>query len=1044
MHMPALKAAENPLSETDQKRLAADFVSRMKAGFGKADTFMRQANIKNDTLDLRGLPTGEILIFDLMIPPHLKVEGTVLGEVGNNTVLLSLSDFIQTLAFPIRRNAETGVYEGWFIRKTKTFTLDPQTGVIKADGSEYALSPSAIRQEEDVLVPLSDLRSWFSMDIDVDVSTQRLALDPKYPLPATERAERRKGRAGQARLGPPELPRGDDAYDLMEFPSVDVTTRSTLRERAEQEREIDQSASIRTAGEFLYGTLNTNVFVTDQDKISNARASYLRESAYPELLGPLKARRFEVGDIGPTRQPLIGGAPPETGVRVTNADPLARQLSPSTQIAGYIVPGWDIELYRDNSLVAFQATNEDGYYSFDNVPLFADRNEFRVVAYGPQGEVMEETVNIPYDRARLASQGGVYDVSITMQDRELYNKFDPTTEDENTPHLSAFYEAAISDASAVRMGVRARQENGEQKTYGNVNLSTGIAGTLLNAGVAADEQGELGSEFVASRNLGQHRTRASLNLNSDNFNPNGRNTAVNVLDNRYYIEGPLSFGPGDRPRYAASTGYAKNSEGTSTFNSFLNFNTQFKNIGLNQILNYNDTSNSIEGPDIDTLSSVSGIFGKNIIRGTANYNIRPDSQLETLSASWRRRLDRTLESQLQVDQEIEDSLTRYSAQVNWRPDYATISPRVSYDSEGNLEGLLTTSFGLTRVPGSGDFIMSNTPFTGSGLITGFVYLDKNGNRIFDEGEDEPIPDVKIRAPHNSGGGVTDENGIATVKQLRPNVVTDVFIEPGSLNDPYWIPADKGVSIMPRTGTNVSLEFPVHMAGEMDGTVYAALPDGSKKPLRNVVLRLYNPQGNEVQNTVTSNDGFYIFSLIPPGHYALMIDEGSVPKDMVRPPPQEVIIGYEGTVIYGNDVVVKAGNADVPSEILASLEDYKARHPQIDFSLDPAIVLNLGEFKSNLGMALMWYRLSSRYGQILQGASLLVPPAESYADPKTGLHQLRVALAGSDIQDAYARCRALVSRNLYCKVEILPGALAGKPATEDEAKAPITPGDQEVL
>lgn len=1028
----SLWASESPLSAADQKQLANDFLARMKAGFGKADDFMRRAKIENDVLNLRGLPPGEILVFELMIPPRLKVEGTVLGEVGNNTVLLSFADFLQALEFPIQQDAETGVFSGWFIRETKTFSFDPKTGAVTADGQAFQPSGKIVDRDGDIMVPLEDLKTWFAMDMDLDVSVQRLTLDPTYPLPATERAERRKNKFGQARLGPPELPRGNDEYSLLKFPSVDVNTRTTVRDRADQEREIEQFANVRTAGEFAYGTLNTNINGTREDKVTNVRASYLRESAYPELLGPLKARRFEAGDIGPTRQPLIGSAGPETGLRITNADPLVRQTGASTQIAGYINPGWDVELFRENSLISFQETGPDGYYSFDDVPLFSDRNEFRVVAYGPQGEIVEEIVSVPYDRERLAQDGGIYDVSVTMQDRQLYEKFDPTTEDENTPHVSAFYETAISENSAVRAGVRARQEEGVQKTYGNLGLSTTLAGALLNAGVASDEKGEMGSELVASRLFGQHRTRAALNFNTDGYDPGGGSTNVKVFSNTYNVEGPLPFGPGQRPRYAASAGYTKDSSGTTSLNGFLNFNTQFKNIGLNQILNYTDNSNSVLGAEIDTLSSISGSFGKNIFRGTANYNIQPDSQLESLAASWRRRFSNQFESQLQVDQQLENSLTRYSAQVNWRPDHATISPRLTYDSEGNLEGMLSTSFGVTRVPGSGEFVMSNTPYTSSGLINGFVYLDKNGNRVFDEGEDEPIPDAKIRAPHNSSGGTTNEDGLATISQLRPNVVTDVFVEPGSLADPYWIPADKGVSIMPRTGTNVALDFPVHMAGEMDGTVYAKSANGSSKALRNVIVRLYDSAGKEVMNSVTSSDGFYIFSLIPPGQYSLLVDEASVPKDVARPLPQTVIIGYEGTIIYGNDIVLNAENADIPSDILASLDDYKALHPHIDFSLDPSIVLNLGEYKSSLTMAMAWYRLSSRYEPMLRGSTLLVPPSESYADPKTGLHQLRVALDNGTIEDAYARCRALVSRQIFCKVEILPGALPKQQALPGQA------------
>ena len=70
---------------------------------------------------------------------------------------------------------------------------------------------------------------------------------------------------------------------------------------------------------------------------------------------------------------------------------------------------------------------------------------------------------------------------------------------------------------------------------------------------------------------------------------------------------------------------------------------------------------------------------------------------------------------------------------------------------------------------------------------------------------------------------------------------------------------------------------------------------------------------------------------------------------------------------------------------------------------------------------MWYRMKTRYGEILRDTKLYVPPSQSYALPKTGEHTLRVGLKSENLDDAYNRCRALVARDFYCKVEIYPTA-----------------------
>ena len=234
-------------------------------------------------------------------------------------------------------------------------------------------------------------------------------------------------------------------------------------------------------------------------------------------------------------------------------------------------------------------------------------------------------------------------------------------------------------------------------------------------------------------------------------------------------------------------------------------------------------------------------------------------------------------------------MTRYSAQVNWRPEYATITPRISYDTEGDVEATLNTRFSLAREPQTGSIIMDRDSLTNTGSLSAFVYLDKDGNMQFDE-NDEPIEDAIIMTPHNAGGGRTDGSGSAYISQLRPNLVTDVYLDNGSLPDPYWISARKGVSISPKTAAHTSLEFPVHIAGEIDGTVYKRSVTGSKEAAKKVQLALYDTNGTRIQKTIAASDGFYIFSQVPPGTYFMIVESGKLDKGFTRPFPQKIEIG----------------------------------------------------------------------------------------------------------------------------------------------------------
>jgi hypothetical protein len=700
-------AQEDPYAPRAISPSTQNVLKKLQSRFELADSFMEERGILEKHLDLRGMPNGEQLIFDIIIPPRLKVEGVVFGEVAEDTVLLSLRDLIRVLQFPIEYDSSTGIYNGWFLREQNSFTMNINQGVLSVAGQEYRLPPQAQISDEDVMVPIADIKQWFQMDIDVDVSTQSLNMDPVQPFPATLQHERRKKDFSRRKREPASLPRyAKDDYDWFEFPVVDITTRSTYRDRKTSGKETDNFVNIRTAGEFAKGALTTNTAINDKDGLFSARVTYLQESADPELLGPLEARRFEVGDLSPTRLPITGNSAPETGVRITNADPLVSLTLPSTRIEGYYYPGWDIELYRDNSLLAFKPTDEQGYYAFDDIPLLSNRNYFRIVAYGPQGEVREEVINIPYDRERLAETGGVYDISLTFQERQFY-ELDPTDDrDRDTPHLVGFYELPVAENSAVRIGGRYRQEEGEDKLYGSVGLSTSVKETLVNAEIAADEQGEMKTQLSATRQFGPHRARVDLDMATDGYNPGGTSNIVNTFSNRYNIEGPLGIDIGSYPRYSGNFRYDINSNGDSSSSGFLSMNTQFNRLGLNQSINYSNSDTSTAGTQIGGTTAVTGSYGKELVRAIAQYDLTGDDDLKNLTAFWKHHFNNNLNSQLQVDHSFDDNndLTRYSAQMNWRLDEAIITPRLSYDSEGELEAVLNTRFSVAKEPVTGGFL----------------------------------------------------------------------------------------------------------------------------------------------------------------------------------------------------------------------------------------------------------------------------------------------------------------------------------------------------
>jgi hypothetical protein len=1029
-----VSAPNHELTAAERLSLAREFVSRVSGKLKDADTYLRAAGRKEE--DFSQIPDGETLFFRIKLDRRLALEAPVLALVERGGLLVSLRDFVTALQFPITVSPEGKKAEGWYIRESRTFTLDFDQKRVESADNVYEISDGVRVEDSDVLVPIRELEKWFGVELTPDSSQLELALVSPVKLPVQEQMDRRKRTFGGETIGPPVLPERDIPRKAIDFPFVDVSTNSDYTRMGNGEKpELRQTASVQTSGDFAYGTLFTSSQFDREEKLTNLRANYKKEIRDAELLGPLKARRYEIGDVFAPDIPLNEGRTSGMGFRVTNADRIRNILRPSTEITGNGIPGWDVELYREDQLLAFQTVSDDGTYRFDDVSLFSTNNNFRLVFYGPQGEVREEDAYVPVDPSRLSQMESAYDISVYRQNTLTYRKQDVRDLDEGAPNIAAYYEKPVTENTAISAGFSNRQDNKEQKArlYGGV--STSLFDTLLNFNTAVDSKGEAAAELVARKDIGDHDLRNETRLSTEKYRiletddvedinaftsfTNGNTTdGEEIFGNEFSVSGPLAIGPGRKPRYNLALDYSQKADGENSLNSTAGFSTSWSPLSLSQQFSYQMASD-VEEDKLNSITNLNGRIGLNRVRLTADYEVRPESQLERVAANVTRRITPKAEIDLGVRRQMDTKLTEGRAQVNWDAGFARITPGISYNTDRDLIATLNTRFGLARDPSSGKIRAFDRQITSNGGVSAFVYLDKDGNNQFNEG-DEPISDAIVKAPQNGGREITDEEGYAFFRSMGSMRLTDVFVDPDSLPDPYWISGYQGASVLPREGHIVPLEFPVHISGEIDGTVYARAQDGSAQPMRSVRLGLYDGNGKKVMGAVSESDGFYLFSKIPPGSYYLNVDETALPEDMARPLPQPVHIGFEGTTVYGNGIYLKEGTTDVPISILAEAPEEKTGSP---------FRINLGAYKSRLSMGLAWFKARTMAGFLVQESDLLQKPSESYPE-KEGNYVLRLASQAADLKEAYQTCAQIRKRSgVVCGIEVLPGGLEQKVAAK---------------
>ncbi len=463
--------------------------------------------------------------------------------------------------------------------------------------------------------------------------------------------------------------------------------------------------------------------------------------------------------------------------------------------------------------------------------------------------------------------------------------------------------------------------------------------------------------------------------------------------------------------------YGLDGDGNNSYGSTVGVSGSWNRLSLSQELDYFGGDRLIEDT-LNSITTLNGYFDGNRLRFVANYNIVPEGELDNVLANVRRFVDKDVELDLTMQHYMNPKLTEGRAQVNWRAGFATISPGITYNSENDLTATLATRFGIAKDPQNGEIRMFDRGITTSGGVSAFVFLDNDGDNVFGEG-DEPLPEVVVRAPQNSGRQMTDEEGYAFFNRLGNLRLTDVFVDEATLKDPFWITGNKGSSVLPREGHVSALQFPIHVAGEIDGYVSARDLGGNSRPLRGMTISLYKPDGEKIMTVVSEADGFYLLSKVPPGDYFLNVDTLVAQGSYSRPAPQPIKIGYEGTTIYGQNVYFDEGRGDVPYAILAKTDGMAVDPKKIE---GRRYVLNLGSYGSRVMMSLAWYKMRAAHGATLSGTSLLERPSESYVDLSSKKHVLRVTVPGDSMQDAERRCAALNKKKQSCVVEILPGGL----------------------
>lgn len=957
----------------------------------------------------RAIPDGELLVLQVRVD-RFTLDAPVTGVKQGRGVLVPVGEFARALFLAITVDPEAGRAEGWAFSEANAVTLDVASRTMTAGATRWTLQPQDITTDGlDVYIHTNALSVWLDMEIAIDFRALVVELTPRRPLPIVAQFERRRRGAPNAGGGrvEPRHPRLDTPYRWIDKPFVDAQGAYALRRGAGGDAQSSGNYSVLATGDLARTTGTTFIAGDAQDPVRNARLSLSRTSPEGALGGGLGATFVEVGDVQPVDLPFAGFGDFQRGVRVTNRPVNASTSFGSTDIEGDVPLGWDVELYRNDVRIGFQSVEADGRYTFEDVPLFAGANDFRIVLYGPRGEVREERRSVPVDPR--VGERFTYDLSLTQQGRSLLG-FEPAADaQEQGLRLAAAAGVRVARWLTADLGVDTPIVDGETRLQGVLGATTAAGPAVLRAVARADAEGGVATRGDITLPVLTQQVRLAHRELID-FPQAGEPDGANASTSTLAVSGPAPL-PGPSISHQLAASYTRTDAGDLTAADW-RVSTRLWRADLAAGVTWEELLAG-EQPSRFFGNVAGALSGRRFLtRARLAFDLNTD-EVSDLDLSVRYRPSRDFSVSARAQRVFAAASDTLEARADWDAGPISIGPRFVYSSEGPFSALIDARVSAVWDPAGQTPRITSDRITSFGAVAARVYEDVDGDGRF-TANDRAIEGARINVVAARREALSDADGTAYVGRLAPHRPTDVELDVGSLDDPYLAPVRPGVSLAPRPGRVQTVDIPVRATSDIEGVVRLRRRAGVM-PLAGAVVRALDADGREQGRTQTSSDGFYVLSGLPAGLHRIVVDPALLAANGWRPDASSFLLIRRTREILIHDLSVATADAppmDPAPGVFAPVDPTRVRRVARD-ALDPeAVTVWLGRYDSAFGRDAAALMLIGRFPAVLRARAVLDAPA-------TGGAQGHALMFGpfASTEAAERACAALASAAPACRVAI---------------------------
>ena len=814
----------------------------------------------------------------------INATDTILAYGNRAGVYLPFGELSRILDLAIRISDDGNYASGWFLDEDRTLSINLRDGTIVTPAGTTPLPEGlAVAFEGEMFLRTDGFATLLPLEVEANLRAQRIVLTTLEPFPFEERMARDAARSRlNNRASPTEQrrwPREDTPYLLASVPMADVELRAisdtTRGERIE--------GDLHLAGDLAFMTAQAYLSATSDEGLVAALVTLGRRDPDGDMLGPLQATEFQIGDVATTSMPLGLRGAAGRGLFVTNQPFESVSVFDQVDLRGVLPDGYEVELYRNDILVDATREAVNGQYEFLQVPVDYGINVFRLVFYGPQGQRREEVRRISVGDGRLTPGQLVYSFGAVERSVNTLGVTGPEFRaGDRYGDWQAVGELAYgitSDITAVASGAWF-EDDGESRWLATAGVRTGLGGLALRADAGASD----GGGYAAGLGIGGQALGGGFALSHFEYRggfvdethaftsqPLARTTELD-FNTSLNVGGIV---PGTYLPISLRARHIEFADGQQRSTAALRASMRLPGFIASNTIEYSRTA----APDVPSFSRLAGNFdlatfnqSDTQLRGSLGYRITPDPAITSVAAEVNHALDdRTVVRGSAGYLFASDDLALGLSAIREFDDFTLALDGRYTVGQGDYAVALRVGFALGRDPSRGRFFVDRPGLASSGALSARVFHDLDGDGIFGEA-DRPLPGVDVAVYNNVG--TSGEDGFLRIPNLGDGNRVSVQVDQSSLPDILLAPARRGIEIVPRPGRIHTTDFAIVSLSEVEGEVTFGAAAGGRgvSGLRLQLRRAGDDAGSEPKHFArTERGGYFFFEQVTPGNYEIVID-----------------------------------------------------------------------------------------------------------------------------------------------------------------------------